>query len=96
MASEWQTSCNWLVIETGEGEDPLPCFGGIMPWGHEVSTKEWFELKKQEDRALEEWSRNRVSKKCKICKSSFYSYEKDEEDPGSCARCGNREGELKL
>jgi hypothetical protein len=60
-----------------------------------VDMAEWKEQGEVQKRSLEEWEKARKVKRCKC--GNAYSYDPGyDSDPGCCASCGNREGELML
>ena len=60
-----------------------------------VDMAEWKEQGEVQERSLKEWEKSRNVKRCK-CGSAYSCDPTYESDPGSCASCGGREGELVL
>ena len=57
------------------------------------SMKDFREMEKREEKALKEWERNRIIKKCRSC-GQAYSYARGDNDPKECQRCRGDEGDL--
>jgi hypothetical protein len=64
-----------------------------LPDGRYMSMHDLREIEKREEQQLMEWERNRIVKRCRICKQA-YSYDKGEKDPKECQRCRGDEGDL--
>jgi len=64
-----------------------------MPFLMEINMKDIREMEKREEKALKDWERNRVVKRCRSC-GQAYSYAKGDIDPKECQRCRGDEGDL--
>lgn len=60
----------------------------------EVSLKDWFEMKKQRDRNIDEAIKGIKVKRCACGNAYSYGYNPVWEDPGECQSCRGAEGEV--
>ena len=64
-----------------------------MPFIMDINMKDIREMEKREEKALKEWERSRIVKRCREC-GQPYSYEKGQEDPKMCQNCRGETGDL--
>jgi hypothetical protein len=58
----------------------------------QIDIREFYEGEERQREYLKDWEGERTIRKCHCGKA--YSFEQGTEDPGECASCGGREGDL--
>jgi hypothetical protein len=63
----------------------------------ECTMRDWREEMKKEEQSFAQAMAGLKVKKCPECKKNAYSYDPTfQQDPGCCAECGGREGDIRL
>ena len=60
----------------------------------DMSLKDWFEEGRRREKEYDSFLKDRKVKRCPLCRSNYYSFERGGEDPGGCQRCLGTEGDL--
>lgn len=66
-----------------------------MKFNGETNLREWKELERQRDKAIEKWLEGVTIRRCPSCGQAYsFGYFPVYEDPGACQRCRGAEGDI--